>query len=73
MNSKYVIRMKNGLYYESMNNNRVMVCAMLRNAHRFASRMAAVRVCALTHEFAGASIVDVNEIPDAPPSHKDAL
>ena len=73
MNSKYVIRLKDGLYYESMENNRVMVCNMLRSAHRFPSRMAALKICGLTHEFAGASIVDVNEIPDAPPSHKDAL
>jgi hypothetical protein len=57
---EFVIRMKSGLWYQRMEQGQVMGVVSPHSAFKFKSRMAALQVCAITHDFAGAYIMAYN-------------
>lgn len=71
-NSKFVIRMKDGLYYSHMEKSRIMVVQNRNNAQQFDSRMSAAAACGQSSQFAGAAILGLDENPDAPAKPPEA-
>jgi len=70
-----MIRMANGLWFAGMEKGRILVTSRLGapdkdDAVRFPTRWAALRVCGISQEFAGASIIDI-EAQDAQPSRQE--